>query len=227
MSHTVHEAAGGEEQAAAGGDRQEETTEASASPDGRQEDAAQPESAGGGPEAMTAPEAEDSAEPARTENEAESGRLAELEEEVKGLKAQVDEYRDRLLRMQADFDNFRKRTLREKEDLAKYASVQLIGQLLPVLDNFERALAASEGNKDPEALRKGVDMIYRQFFQVLEQEGLKPVPTVGEPFNPELHEAVMQVESEEHGEGIVVEELQKGYFIKDKVLRPAMVKVSS
>lgn len=156
-----------------------------------------------------------------------SGRLEELEQEVKRLQALADENHQRFLRAQADFDNYRKRTLREREEQAKYASMHLVEQLLPVLDNFERALAAAEGNKDAEAMHKGVEMIYRQFFQVLEQEGLKPIPAVGEPFNPEIHQAVMQVESEEHGEGIVVEELQKGYFIKDKVLRPTMVKVSS
>ncbi|CAG5093338.1 Protein grpE [Thermobacillus xylanilyticus] len=146
-------------------------------------------------------------------------RIAELE-------SQIEEYRQRLLRAQADFDNFRRRTQREKEELAKYASMELISRLLPVLDNFERAIGASKDSGDFEALAKGVDMIHRQLLQLLEQEGLKPMETVGQPFNPEFHEAVMRVESDEHEEGTVVEELQRGYILKDRVIRPAMVKVS-
>jgi molecular chaperone GrpE len=147
---------------------------------------------------------------------------AQLEE----LKKQADDNYQRYLRAQADFDNFRRRARQEKEDFAKYASLKLIEQLLPVVDNFGRALAASKDNRDYDALVKGLDMTYRQLDQVLVQEGLSPIETLGQPFNPELHQAVMQVESDEHGEGIVVEELQKGYMLKDKVIRPAMVKVS-
>lgn len=156
------------------------------------------------------------AEPAADPKDA---RIAELE-------SQLEEYRQRLLRAQADFDNYRRRTQREKEEMAKYASMELITRLLPVLDNFERAIGASKGSGDFESLAKGVDMIHRQFLQLLEQEGLKPMETVGQPFNPEFHEAVMRVESDEHEEGIILEELQRGYILKDRVIRPAMVKVS-
>ena len=145
---------------------------------------------------------------------------------ISELVKQVDEGQQRLLRAQADFDNYRRRTVKEKEELAKYASSKLITELLPVVDNFERAIAAAQGGGDKDSLAKGVDMIFRQLAQVLEQEGLKPMESVGQPFNPEYHQAIMQVESEEHEEGIVVEEVQKGYILKDKVLRPAMVKVS-
>ncbi|AEI42682.1 nucleotide exchange factor GrpE [Paenibacillus mucilaginosus] len=150
-----------------------------------------------------------------------------VNQEIEQLKKQLEEQQGRVLRAQADFDNFRRRTLKEKEDFAKYASLKLIEQLLPVVDNFERAMAASRDNKDYDALIKGVDMIFRQLDGVLTNEGLKPMETVGTPFNPEFHQAIMQVESDEHEEGIVVEEVQKGYLLKDKVLRPAMVKVSS
>jgi molecular chaperone GrpE len=170
------------------------------------------------------------AEPETAENiEAEASSeptVDSLKEEAEQLRRQADEYQQRWLRAQADFDNYRKRTLREKEDLAKYAAQQLIEQLLPVVDNFERAVETSRTHKDFESLVKGLDMVYRQFIQVLEQEGLQPIASVGEPFNPEFHQAVMQVESEEYGEGIVVEELQKGYKLKDRVIRPSMVKVS-
>lgn len=150
-----------------------------------------------------------------------------LQRELDQLRREFEENQQRYLRLQADYDNFRKRTRQEKEDFAKYASQKLMEQLLPVIDNFERAMAAaSASGGDYESLAKGVEMIYRQLSQVLEQEGLTPLQTVGQPFDPELHQAVMQVESEEYGEGIVVEEVQKGYRLKDKVIRPAMVKVS-
>lgn len=139
----------------------------------------------------------------------------------------AEENEQRFLRAQADFDNFRRRTMKEKEELGQYASMKLIGQLLPVVDNFERAVAAASVNGDFESLAKGVDMIFRQLESTLEQEGLKAMNVVGEPFNPEFHQAIMTVDSDEHEEGIIVEEVQKGYILKDKVLRPAMVKVSS
>ncbi|CAM3115124.1 nucleotide exchange factor GrpE [Paenibacillus lupini] len=149
----------------------------------------------------------------------EDSRLEELEK-------LAEENQQRYLRAQADFDNFRRRTQKEKEDLAQYASMKLIGQLLPVVDNFERAVSAATANQDFDALAKGVDMIFRQLEQTLQQEGLKAMEAVGEAFNPEFHQAIMTVESDEHEEGIVVEEVQKGYILKDRVLRPAMVKVS-
>lgn len=146
--------------------------------------------------------------------------------EVAELRKQVEEHQQRLLRVQADYDNFRRRTRLEKEDYLKYASADLIEKLLPVLDNFDRALAAGQNGNDHDALFKGIDMIYRQFQGVLEDAGLSAMDAKGQAFNPEFHEAVMKEESDEHEEGIVLEELQKGYMFKDKVLRPAMVKVS-
>ncbi|MNC43097.1 heat shock protein GrpE [compost metagenome] len=146
--------------------------------------------------------------------------------ETQKLLAEVEEHKQRLLRTQADFDNFRRRTQKEKEELGKYASAKLITELLPVVDNFERALSTSSDNAEIASYSKGVEMILRQFEGILQAEGLTAMETVGQPFNPEYHQAIMQVESEDHEEGIVVEELQKGYLLKDKVLRPAMVKVS-
>jgi molecular chaperone GrpE len=168
------------------------------------------------------PEGKETKQPAEQEPK-EQRLLKELEEQRKT----AEEYYQRYLRSQADFDNYRKRTLKEKEELVQYASMKLVGELLPVLDNFERAIASSKENKDFDALAKGVDMIFRQFEQVLAREGLKPIEAVGRPFDPEFHQAIMQVESEDHEEGTVVEEVQKGYMLKDKVLRPAMVKVST
>jgi molecular chaperone GrpE len=166
--------------------------------------------------------AENQAETAETEVSEEAVELSEADQ----LRMQVEENNQRILRVQADFDNFRRRARAEKEDFAKYASLKLIEQLLPIVDNFDRALSSSKETKDFDALVKGLDMTYRGMDQLLTAEGLKPIEAVGQPFNPEFHQAVMQVESEEHEEGIVVEELQKGYILKDKVIRPAMVKVS-
>jgi molecular chaperone GrpE len=151
--------------------------------------------------------------------------VVESELEV-ALKLADDNYQ-KYLRAQADFDNFRRRSRQEKEEFAKYASSKLIEQLLPVVDSFERALATGKETTDTDALFKGVDMIFRMLSQVLEQEGLKSIEAVGQPFNPDFHQAIMTVESDEHEEGIVIEEIQKGYNLKDKILRPSMVKVSS
>lgn len=160
------------------------------------------------------------------ESEQQQEANVEVGAEVEQLTKQLDEANNKLLRIQADYDNFRRRTLKEKEELAKYASSKLITNLLPSIDNFDRALAAAAATGDLESLSKGLDMIFRQLMATMEAEGLQAMNVVGEPFNPEFHQAVMTVESDEHEEGIVVEELQKGYVLKDKVIRPAMVKVS-
>ncbi len=181
------------------------------------------------PDQQTAEQASAAAagEPAPAEGAAEAEAEAPAgDSRYDELSKQAEEHQQRYLRAQADFDNFRRRTQKEKEELAQYASSKLLTQLLPVVDNFERALAAAAGSGDSDSLAKGVDMIFRQLQGVLEQEGLKAMEAVGSPFNPEFHQAIMQVESDEHEEGIVVEEIQKGYILKDKVLRPAMVKVS-
>lgn len=151
---------------------------------------------------------------------------ADVTAELEKLRAENEEFQQRLLRAQADFDNFRRRTVKEKEELGKYASAKLITELLPVIDNFERALNTTGDISDAASYVKGVEMIFRQLEGVLKAEGLTPMEAEGQPFNPEFHQAIMQVESEEHEEGIVVEVVQKGYMLKDKVLRPAMVKVS-
>ncbi|NGZ73816.1 nucleotide exchange factor GrpE [Saccharibacillus sp. VR-M41] len=178
-------------------------------------------------------EQQDAQTAGETTEEAEAGAAStsdmsveQLQERIAALTAQSEDYMQRLARSQADFDNFRKRTIREKEELGKYASAKLITELVPVIDNFSRALDTRPEGEGSESFVKGVEMIHRQFENVLQAEGLTAMETVGQPFNPEFHQAVMQVESDEYEEGIVVEELQKGYMLKDKVLRPAMVKVS-
>ncbi|MNC27216.1 heat shock protein GrpE [compost metagenome] len=176
-------------------------------------------------EAINETQAADEAE-AVQENDAVFEEASGSGEAAKRLQELAEEAQARALRVQADFDNFRRRTQKEKEELAQYATSKLVGELLSVLDNFERALVTAPGNAESEAFTKGINMIFRQLEGVLKSEGLAAMETVGQPFNPEYHQAIMQVESEEYEEGIVTEEVQKGYLLKDKVLRPAMVKVS-
>jgi molecular chaperone GrpE len=137
--------------------------------------------------------------------------------------SKAEENYDRLVRLQADYDNFRRRTRQEKEEFYKYASEKLINTLLPVLDNFELALSA-EGDSI-ENIKSGVQMIYKQLLDVLATEGVTPIPAVGEQFDPLKHEAVLRAESDEHPDNTIVQELRRGYFLKDKVIRPSMVKV--
>ncbi|MCL6599964.1 MAG: nucleotide exchange factor GrpE [Alicyclobacillus macrosporangiidus] len=145
--------------------------------------------------------------------------------EVARLSEEVERLRQQLLRAHADFDNFRRRTRQEKEELQWVANKQLLAELLPVVDNFERALAAA--GAEASELRTGVEMVHRQLLGILEKFGVTPVPAVGEKFNPSVHEAVLQEPAGDGGEpGVVVQELQRGYMLRDKVLRPAMVKVT-
>jgi len=150
-----------------------------------------------------------------------------LKAELVKAKAVADENYSQLQRLQADFDNYRKRTQKEKLELIKYASERLVGELLPVLDNFDRAVSAAKVNLDFTSFSQGVEMILRQMQTALSKEGLKAMETVGQPFDPNVHEAVLRVESEEYPENTVVEEVQKGYYLKEKILRPCMVKVSN
>lgn len=160
------------------------------------------------------------------ENEATEKNDVEEMDEVTKLKADLDEMQSRLLRAQADFDNYRKRTIKEKEDISKYAAIKLIDQLLAPYDNLERAIKFSADSNNIESLTQGVEMVFKQLEEILTNEGLEPIEAIGQQFNPELHQAVMQVESEEFNSGIVVDELQKGYKFKGKVVRPSMVKVN-
>ncbi|MGQ7278115.1 nucleotide exchange factor GrpE [Brevibacillus thermoruber] len=149
------------------------------------------------------------------------------QQEAERWKAQAEENQNRMLRALADMENLRRRTRKEQEDLAKYASLKIITELLPVLDNFERALAADKDSMTVESLLEGVNMVYRQMVQIFEREGLTPIQAAGQPFDPNVHQAVMQAEDPAYESGVVVEELQKGYLFKDRVIRPAMVKVNA
>ena len=140
-----------------------------------------------------------------------------------GAAAPQDEYRNRYIRAVADFENFRKRSEREKADFVRYAVGGVLKDILPVLDNFDRALEHAEEGDD---FHKGVLMIYKQLFDVLQRHGLKPIVETGVHFDPNIHEAVISEEDDSVPNHTVVALLQKGYFIHDRLLRPALVKVA-
>ena len=146
-------------------------------------------------------------------------RLAKSEEQAKELE-------DRLLRLAAEFDNYRKRTAKEFSYLVKNANENLTLQLLNTLDNFERALNSAKTSNDYENFHKGVELIYSHMKDILTKEGLKEIQAIGKPFDPNFHEAVTQAESDEYDEGIVMEEMSKGYMLNDRLLRASKVVVS-
>jgi len=137
---------------------------------------------------------------------------------------QRDDYYDRLLRITAEFDNYRKRTERERRDLIAHAAGDLLGDLLPVVDDFERALAAD--GQDGPAYRQGVEIIQKQLLDVMTRHGVSPIEAVGTDFDPLKHQAVTHEASESHRDGEVIEELRRGYTLRDRLLRPSMVKVA-
>lgn len=152
-----------------------------------------------------------------------------VDEEATGcetLQKEMDELNQRYLRLVADFDNFRKRTAQEKDELARYSVGKFITELLPMIDNFERALATVEKNEEVKNYLTGIEMVYKQLMETLTKEGLQVIQAEGEKFDPNMHEAIMQVDAEGVEEDTVVEDLRKGYIFKEKVLRPTMCKVS-
>ena len=143
------------------------------------------------------------------------------------LAAANEELKDRLLRRQADFENFRRRVEKERTELFQYASGETIRALLPILDDFERALQAAPGEDTAtEEFVKGIEMIYRRFFDALKKLGLEPIESVGKPFDPNVHHAIETVPTTEAEDQTVLEELQKGYNFKGKLLREALVRVA-
>jgi molecular chaperone GrpE len=169
------------------------------------------------------PEPETAAEEA--EDEEQPHEAVSLQQENKRLGDELEQLREMYLRKLAEFDNFRKRTDREREELQRTASEGTIRELLPIVDNFERALQHA-GNGDPEAFRQGVEMIARQLLDTLEREGLAAIDPEGESFDPELHEAVQRVDETDHEPGCVVQVLNKGYTLAGRLIRPAMVAVA-
>jgi molecular chaperone GrpE len=154
-----------------------------------------------------------------------SDEVAEEVSEDEAVEAEIES--ERFLRLAAEFDNYKKRTAREFEDIIKRANVRLLRELMDIVDNFERAMSAESEDHSHKAYRQGVELIYNQLSALLTKEGVTPIEAVGKPFDPHYHEAVMQAASDEYDEGTVMQEIQKGYRIGDKVLRHSRVIVSS
>lgn len=144
---------------------------------------------------------------------------------LESLRKEKDALQDRLLRTAAEFDNYRKRVERERRELSEYAGADILRDILPIVDDLERALQADSGG-DASAYRRGVELIHKQMTDLLQKRGVKPIETVGVQFDPRFHEAVMQEVSSEHREGEVMAELRRGYTLGERLLRPAVVKVA-
>lgn len=153
--------------------------------------------------------------------------LKEMEEKVESLKNEAAETHDRLLRLAAEFENYKKRSAREMNDFRKFANESFVKAMLPVVDNLDRAIESSSNDKNANSsVVEGVNMTLREILKVFEQYGIKPFESLEKTFDPSLHQAVMQEDDEEYPENTVSKELQKGYMIHDRLLRPAMVVVS-
>ena len=183
-------------------------------------------------------EQEENAE-AKTEESAEKEQAAEEKEEggklknfkkkdkkLEALENQKKELEDKVMRQMAEFENYRKRTEKEKATMFEMGAKSVIEKMLPVVDNFERGLASVPQENQTDPIYEGMNLIYKQLMGELDKLGVKPIEALGQEFNPDLHNAVMQVESEEFEEGIVAQELQKGYMYRDSVVRHSMVAVA-
>ena len=145
---------------------------------------------------------------------------------IEELERQLEEAEDKYLRQVASFDNYKRRMTLDKEEMQKYRSQSLMKELVPILDNFERALQTEVTSEDAVALKEGVAMIERGLKEALKNEGLEPIESVGQPFDPNFHQAVMTGQDDEQESGVVLEEFQKGYRLNDRIIRPSMVKVN-
>lgn len=167
-------------------------------------------------------------------NEEMKEKINEYSTQIEALKTQLeektkkcDEYLGMLQRTAAEFENYKKRTSKEKENLCSDVVGDVVSDFLPVVDNMERAISASSKDEDKKSLLDGIEMVMRQLKEVMKSLGVEELKSVGEQFDPLLHNAVMHIDDEGFGENIVIEEFQKGYVIKDKVVRHSMVKVAN
>ncbi len=161
----------------------------------------------------------------RKEQEPETEQEPDLMQQLDEMKKEMERMRDRYLRLAADFDNYRRRTRQEMDEVRRTAAERLLRELLPLADNFERAIAAVRSELSDKVIT-GIDMIYRQLLNILSQAGVEPLESVGKPFDPAYHEAFEEVVTGEWPEGTVASEIQKGYLLGGKVLRPALVRVA-
>jgi molecular chaperone GrpE len=188
--------------------------------DAEETTAAQPEAGESNPESPSPQQP-----PEGESGGAEAPPAPTLEEQLAETRTELQETHDRYLRLYAEFDNFKKRSARDFQEFRKFANEYLVRDLLPVIDNLERALS-SANERNQESIIQGVEMTLQEIRKVLEKFHCKPISSIGQPFDPALHEAVSQEESAEHGDNIVIREFQKGYLLHDRLIRPAMVVVS-
>ncbi|MPZ16453.1 MAG: nucleotide exchange factor GrpE [Luteitalea sp.] len=205
-------------------DRSVEAVDLSASSDGERMSVSQPE----------APETARAARDAEQPSASDAGRAvasnvepADEESHVAALARERDEYKDRLLRTTADFDNYRRRVTRERGELVDHVASDLLREILPIVDDLERALSAADDTENVGRYRQGVELIYRHLFDVLKKRGVTPIEALGADFDPHVHHAVAHEPSSTHRDGEVITELRKGYKIADRLLRASLVKVAS
>ena len=201
---------------------QEENLTEEAAPEASENTSESGDAAGDTPERAEAEAKEES-----KEEKKEKKKKEKTDKKQVALKQRVEELEDRVKRQMAEFENFRKRTEKEKTMMFETGAKSVIEKILPVVDNFERGLAAVPEDEKDNAFVQGMEMIYKQLMTELENMQVKPIPAVGEEFNPDFHNAVMQVESDEFESGVVAQELQKGYTYRDSVVRHSMVAVVS
>ena len=160
-----------------------------------------------------------------TPEQSDAGARPATDEALAALQKERDALKEQFLRAVADFDNYRKRVERERRELSEYAAADVLLELLPIIDNFERALQAPSGG-DTEAVTRGIELIHKQMLDLLRKRGVTLIDALGADFDPNVHQAVIHEPSDEHREGEVMQELQRGYKLGDRLLRPAMVKVA-
>jgi molecular chaperone GrpE len=160
------------------------------------------------------------------EEESSALESEKLRQQLEAKELEAKEIYDRFLRQAAELENFKKRVAREKAEAIRYANEGLVRDLLPILDNLERAVEHAKGGGNGKPLLEGIEMVLRGFLEVLSKYGVTQISAMGEMFDPEKHEAIAQVESEEHRPNVVVEEHHKGYYLLDRLLRPSLVSVA-
>mgnify|MGYP001545447252 CR=1 FL=1 len=192
---------------------------------GTTESTEQPDSNNPNPDEAVAESTEEQAPPVHQEASQTDGHDPEDIDEIRRLKEEVEDYKDKFLRCMADMDNLRRRTEKEKSDYLKFGLESFFKELLPVLDSFDKALEPANDSSDNASFRSGVENIHRQLVKSLEKSGLEPVKAAGEAFDPNVHQAIQKIDSAEVKDETVAEEYARGYLLNGRLLRPAMVSV--
>ena len=209
-------------------DMQKDIDAAEAEMEGQEAETEEAKDSADAPEAE-AQDAQASAEASEQEAEADAEEkepdVETLKKKIASLEAEAKDREDKMLRLRADFENYRRRSTKEQAELGDTVTQALIKDLLPIIDNFDRAMSAEQ--KDSDAFKKGVEMIYTQLGEILKKDGLEVIETEGKKFDPQFHQAVMRVENPDLPDDTIAQELQKGYMVKGRVIRPSMVQVVS